>query len=249
MVIRAISLLDDLEKELNTFSMRVKEWYSWHLPEMAKIIPDNINYSNVVRMVGSRDNILNVDLSEILTPQTIKLLKEASFVSLGTEISNEDLTSIRQLCGLVISLNEYKAHLREYLRTRMSIMAPNLTILVGEVVGARLIAHVGSLIGLAKHPASTIQILGAEKALFRALKNKKNTPKYGLIYHASLIGKGSPKIKGKISRILAAKCSLATRVDALNDSPDATIGMAGRAKVEFRLRQLEAKITNFAKTN
>ena len=123
----------------------------------------------------------------------------------------------------------------------MHAIAPNLTVLVGELVGARLISHAGSLINLAKHPASTVQILGAEKALFRALKTKHETPKYGLIYHASLIGQAAPKFKGKISRVLAAKCALAIRVDALGESSGASIGIASREKVEARLRQLEGK--------
>ena len=88
--------------------------------------------------------------------------------------------------------------------------------MVGELVAARLISHAGSLINLAKQPASTIQIFGAEKALFRALKTKHETPKYGLIYHASLVGQANPKLKGKISRSLASKCALCVRVDALS---------------------------------
>ena len=141
----------------------------------------------------------------------------------------------------MISLSEYRALLSEYLKARMTAIAPNLTVLVGELVGARLISHAGSLINLAKQPASTVQILGAEKALFRALKTKHDTPKYGLIYHASLIGQAAPKFKGKISRVLAAKCSLATRVDALGEETEATIGINARATVEARLRQLEGK--------
>merc|ERR1711976_1146166 len=93
---------------------------------------------------------------------------------------------------------------------------------------------------LAKHPSSTVQILGAEKALFRALKTKHDTPKYGLIYHASLVGQTNPKNKGKVSRMLAAKASLAISVDALGEG-DATseLGMEHRAKLEGRLRALE----------
>ena len=135
----------------------------------------------------------------------------------------------------------------------MNAIAPNLTIFVGELVGARLISHAGSLMNLAKQPASTVQILGAEKALFRALKTKHDTPKYGLIYHASLIGQAAPKHKGKISRVLAAKASLATRVDALSDETvehiDTTIGFEGRAKVEARLRQLEGVTSAFSPAN
>ncbi|CAE7915190.1 NOP5-2 [Symbiodinium sp. KB8] len=111
--------------------------------------------------------------------------------------------------------------------------------MVGELVGARLIAHAGSLLNLAKQPASTIQILGAEKALFRALKTKHETPKYGLIYHASLVGQSAPKNKGKVSRMLASKTALSVRVDALGESSEPTVALEGRAKVEARMRQLE----------
>ncbi len=128
----------------------------------------------------------------------------------------------------------------------MNAIAPNLTVMVGELVGARLIAHAGSLMALAKHPASTVQILGAEKALFRALKTKHDTPKYGLIYHASLVGQATPKLKGKVSRMLAAKTALSIRMDALGDSEGATIGFEGREKVELRLRQLEGGAGNAA---
>lgn len=92
----------------------------------------------------------------------------------------------------------YREQLYEYLRSRMMAIAPNLSVLVGDLVGARLIAHAGSLLNLAKHPASTVQILGAEKALFRSLKTKHNTPKYGLLYHAQLVGQSGPALKGKV---------------------------------------------------
>ena len=158
-------------------------------------------------------------------------VKEASVISMGTEIGELDLSNIRELCDQVLSLSEYRAQLYDYLKSRMNTIAPNLTAMVGELVGARLIAHGGSLINLAKQPGSTVQILGAEKALFRALKTKHATPKYGLIYHASLIGQAAPKFKGKISRSLAAKTALAIRCDALGDGQDNTMGLENRAKV------------------
>src|SRR6202030_1234646 len=116
--------------------------------------------------------------------------------------------NITALADQVISIGDYRAELYEYLKNRMNTIAPSLTAMVGELVGARLIAHAGSLMNLAKHPASTVQILGAEKALFRALKTKTDTPKYGLIYHASLVGQAGPKLKGKIARMVATKASI-----------------------------------------
>lgn len=121
----------------------------------------------------------------------------------------------------------------------MSAVAPNLTQLVGELVGAKLISHSGSLMNLAKQPASTIQILGAEKALFRALKTKKSTPKYGLIYNASIVGQANNKLKGKISRTLANKAALCVRSDALGEGTDGAMGTKNKSYLEGRLRLLE----------
>jgi nucleolar protein 58 len=212
--------------------------------EMQSIVNDNAQYSKVVLACGMRNKFKETDLSHVFEDETLEAsLKEAAEVSMGTEISDVDVINIKALAEQVLSMTEYRFQLFEYLKNRMNAIAPNLSILVGELVGARLISHSGSLMNLAKQPASTVQILGAEKALFRALKTKHDTPKYGLIYHASLIGQAAPKHKGKISRVLAAKAALATRVDALSDETsdnlDTTVGYEGRAKVEARLRQLE----------
>merc|ERR1711997_1209622 len=163
--------------------------------------------------------------------------------------SGEDILNIKHLCQQVVEIQEYRGQLYEYLKNRMMAIAPNLTVLVGELVGARLISHAGSLMNLAKHPASTVQILGAEKALFKALKTKHDTPKYGLIYHAQLVGQSGTKLKGKVSRMLAAKASLACKVDALGEETNTDLGIEHRAKVESRIRQLEGgEITKISAT-
>ena len=242
MVVQAIGLLDELDKELNTYAMRVREWYGWHFPEMGKIITENVPYAKCAKKMGMRTNCVQCDFADILDEETEQELKEAVQISMGTEISDDDISNIQSLCDQVIALSEYRVQLYEYLQNRMRAIAPNLTTMVGELVGARLIAHAGSLMSLAKHPASTVQILGAEKALFRALKAKHDTPKYGLIYHASLIGQAAPKHKGKISRVLAAKCALSIRVDALTVGDIPEVGVEHRMAVENRLRQLEGGV-------
>jgi nucleolar protein 58 len=243
MIVQAIALLDDLDKELNTYAMRCKEWYGWHFPEMNKIIVDNLAFAKVVKAMGYRTNAQETDLSSILPEELETEVKEAAEISMGTEISEEDLQNIFGLCDQVINITEYRNQLYEYLKNRMNAIAPNLTALVGELVGARLISHAGSLMQLSKQPASTIQILGAEKALFRALKTKHNTPKYGLIYHASLVGQAGPKHKAKVARLLAAKTALALRVDALGESETNDVGVDGRTKVEARIDLLEGRFT------
>ncbi|KAL3855412.1 hypothetical protein ACJMK2_014623 [Sinanodonta woodiana] len=239
MIVQAISLLDDLDKELNNYSMRAREWYGWHFPELGKIITDNLVFAKVVHFMGFRTNAATTDFSEILPEELEQEVKEVAEISMGTEISDEDMLNIKYLCEQVTEITEYRAQLYDYIKNRMTAIAPNLTVLVGELVGARLIAHAGSLLNLAKHPASTVQILGAEKALFRALKTKHDTPKYGLIYHASLVGQSTAKNKGKTSRMLAAKAALAIRVDALGEETNATMGMENRAKLVSRIKMME----------
>jgi len=243
MIVQAVNLLDDLDKELNNYIMRCREWYGWHFPELGKIITDNLAFVRTVELMGTRDNAKNIDLSDILPEEVEEKVKEAAEISMGTEVSEEDIINIKHLCQQVCEIQEYRAQLYEYLKNRMMAVAPNLTILVGELVGARLISHAGSLMNLAKHPASTVQILGAEKALFKALKTKHDTPKYGLIYHAQLVGQASSKLKGKVSRMLAAKAAIATRVDALGEETNTDLGIEHRAKVESRIRQLEGGAT------
>ncbi|XP_060534906.1 nucleolar protein 58 [Cylas formicarius] len=240
MIVQAVSLLDDLDKELNNYVMRCREWYGWHFPELGKLITDNITFAKVVKIIGMREQASSSDLSDILPEEVEEKVKEAAEISMGTEISDEDIFHIINLCDQIIDMTNYRTQLYDYLKSRMMTIAPNLTVLVGDLVGARLISHAGSLINLAKHPASTVQILGAEKALFRALKTKKDTPKYGLIYHAQLIGQSSTKNKGKMARMLAAKAALATRVDALGDDEKSfNLGAEHKVKLEARLRILE----------
>jgi len=241
MIVQAVSLLDDLDKELNNYIMRSREWYGWHFPEMGKVVTDNLAYVRTVQKMGMRVNAAKTDLSDILPEEVEAAVKEAAEISMGTEISEVDLLNIKHLCEQVVEIQEYREQLYNYLKNRMVAIAPNLTVLVGELVGARLISHAGSLMNLAKHPASTVQILGAEKALFKALKTKHDTPKYGLIYHAQIVGQSATALKGKVSRMLAAKAALACRVDALGEDAEASaeLGMEQRMKIESRIRQLE----------
>ncbi|XP_044755099.1 nucleolar protein 58 [Coccinella septempunctata] len=239
MIVQAVSLLDDIDKDLNNNYMRVKEWYGWHFPELSTIITDNLTYVKAVTVIGTRDNAATSDLSDILPEDIEEKIRQAAEISMGSEIAQDDILNIQNLCEQIVEMANHRDQLNKYLESRMMAMAPNLSVLVGELVGARLISHSGSLINLAKQPASTIQILGAEKALFRALKTKKDTPKYGLIYHTALVGKSSTKNKGKISRMLAAKAALAIRVDALGEDGIVDLGAEHKAKLEYRLRILE----------
>jgi nucleolar protein 56 len=260
MIIQAIAMIDQLDKDLNTFSMRVREWYSWHFPELAKIVKDNTLYARCAACIGARSSLTEETLpalaavlgeaggseeggeaaaADIEEGSVARQILEAARTSMGMDISELDLANVSLFTGRLVALAKYRHNLGGYLRSKMAGMAPNLSALIGDVVGARLISHAGSLTNLAKAPASTVQILGAEKALFRALKTKGNTPKYGLIFHSSFIGRAAAKNKGRISRYLANKCSIAARIDSFSEKATSKFGDRLRDQVEERLNFYE----------
>eukprot|EP00741_Cyanophora_paradoxa_P007057 tig00001073_g6828.t1 len=247
MIIQAIALLDQLDKDLNTFCMRIREWYSWHFPELVKIVSDNYVYAKLAAFIKARNTLSEESIPGIIEivddEEKAKAIVDAAKTSMGTDISELDMQNIEAFAGRVASLSEYRKNLFAYLQSKMKAVAPNLSTLIGELVGARLIAHAGSLTSLAKYPASTVQILGAEKALFRALKTKGNTPKYGLIFHSSFIGRAAARNKGRISRYLANKCSIASRIDCFTEKGGTTrFGEKLRDQVEERLKFYETGV-------
>ncbi|CAK9830664.1 Nucleolar protein 56, partial [Anthophora retusa] len=243
MIIQSIALLDQLDKDVNTFSMRIREWYSYHFPELVKIVPENYMYAKVAQLIKNRKELTDEKLEAleniVMDSAKAQAIIDASKSSMGMDISPVDLLNIQMFAARVIALADYRKQLAEYLKSKMAGVAPNLATLIGDQVGARLIAHAGSLTNLAKYPASTVQILGAEKALFRALKTKGNTPKYGLLFHSTFIGRAGTKNKGRISRYLANKCSIASRIDCFTDIPTNVFGEKLRQQVEDRLKFYE----------
>ena len=239
-VIQANSTLDGQDKGINTFFMRVREWYSWHFPELIKIVSDNLTYAKLVLLIGDKKTLSNNRLHDIAPlvgedEEKAQAIIDAAKVSMGQDVGEADMEMIRSFAAVVVQQAEDRRRISKYLDKKLSAVAPNLQALIGTSVSARLITHAGSLTNLAKYPASTVQILGAEKALFRALKTRGNTPKYGIIYHSGFIGKANPKIKGRISRYLANKCSIASRIDNFSEQATTKFGDAMRGQVEDRI--------------
>ncbi len=239
-IIQGIATLDALDKGINQGAMRVREWYGWHFPELIRIVSDNGTYAKLVLAVGDKKSLTDEsvdDIANILNQDQDKAeaIIQAAKVSMGQDISEVDLHMVKDLASNVSKMADYRRILSESLDKKMGDVAPNLQVILGTPVAARLISHAGSLTNLAKYPASTLQILGAEKALFRALKTKGATPKYGLLYQSTFIGRAGPKVKGRISRYLANKCSIASRIDNFSEHPTKRFGEVMREQLEQRL--------------
>lgn len=212
-VIQIIETLDILKKSLSLFSSRMREWYGLHFPELVdKIIEDNILIARLISVLGHRDNFTynKIDQEFGFKEERIKMLQNLASQSMGADI---DLNIIKKYANEILSLDEFIHELEGHLDLVMEQIAPNLFALVGGLIGAKLIAKAGSLKKLAFMPASRIQLLGAEKALYRFLKTGEKRPKHGLIFQWNLIRGSKAWNRGKISRVISGKIAISAKVD------------------------------------
>ena len=164
----------------------------------------------------------------------------SSRTSIGSKISNSDVSVIERLASLIINLSEFRNYINFSLCKKVATITPNLNQIIGENLVAKLISKAGSLKNLTRFPASTIQILGSEKALFKALKNKIKTPKYGILFNSNFLQSVEKRFQAKFSRYLANKCTLAIRIDYFSNFSTKIYG-------ESFNRQLKKKLLKIAK--
>ncbi|MEM3644692.1 MAG: hypothetical protein QXU28_06865 [Nitrososphaerota archaeon] len=213
MIVHAVHVLEDLDKQINMFYTRCREWYSLHFPELAEIVEEPEEYLKIVAELGSRSKITIESLSRLVGEKKARQIIEKASGSIGADLSLEDEEHLKRIAREGLRLIEMKNQQEAYIRELMNSEAPNLSAVAGAILGAKLISLAGGLEKLAKLPASTIQVLGAEKALFRFFKTGRGAPKHGVIFQHPYIH-GSPKWqRGKIARLLATKIAIAARID------------------------------------
>jgi nucleolar protein 56 len=213
-VAQAINALDEIDQVLNTLGARMREWYGLHFPELDNLLTSLTAYAEIVKRAGSRENVSEEILNAVgIEDKKAEIIVSASKRSRGGEITAENLEILKKLAEQIITQSTLRKALAEHLEYMMAIVAPNIKELLTGPVGARVIAKAGSLNKLAILPASTIQILGAEKALFRSLRTGANPPKHGLLFQHSLIHSAPRWQRGKIARALASKLAIAARID------------------------------------
>lgn len=213
-LVQAVNTLDEIDEIINTIGTRIREWYGLHFPELDYLLQNIITYANIVRDAGPRENITKELLSQLEVPEKkIELIQQAISKSQGGDLTVESSESLKILASEVIKLSELRTNLSRTVENLMEILAPNLKNILTAIIGARLIAKAGSLLRLAQMPSSTIQIIGAEKALFRALKTGTRPPKHGLIFQHPSVNSAPKWQRGKIARALSSKIAIAVRID------------------------------------
>jgi nucleolar protein 56 len=237
-LVQAIQALDDTDKYLNITATRASEWYGLHFPELAQLVQDNVALCKIISEIGSRDAFTGENLAARgFSDKKIEAIMSARDRSKGGVISEGDLGRVRSLASLAIQLGSLRDALDGYVESQMKRVAPNVAEVAGATIGARLMAKAGGLDRLAVLPASTIQILGAEKALFRSLRTGARPPKHGILFQHQAVHTAPKWQRGKIARTLANKIAIAARVDYYRGSADASI----KAGLDKRLESIKER--------
>ena len=236
-VIQSINTLDDTDKIINGISSRLREWYGLHFPELDNIIDSVNGYAQIV-LAGKRENMSDdVFVNAGFPDSKIQMLSVVKDKSRGGDITEENLLMVQALAKNILELFDMRKNLEAQIDSQMEEIAPNITAVLGTTVGARILAKAGSLVKLSKMPASTIQVLGAEKALFRALKTGSNPPKHGLLFQHAVVHAAPRWQRGKIARAIAAKAAIAARVDVHGAGLNNTL----LEKLNIRVKEIEEK--------
>ena len=237
---QSINALDEIDKILNTVGTRMREWYGLHFPELDNLLQNIVTYANIVSKVGKREEITGDFLQSLEIPENkIEIILTTARRSKGGKITEENLLILQSLANQVILLAQIRKTLEDHIDVSMEEISPNLKELLTATVGARLIAKAGSLKRLASLSSSTIQILGAEKALFRTLKTGANPPKHGLLFQHPVIHSAPKWQRGKLARAISSKAAIAARVDLYSRNPESSNTLA--SKLNDRITEIQEK--------
>ena len=241
MIIQISSTLDVIKKSISLFSSHLREWYGLHFPELTdKIVEDNILLAKIVSFLGAREKFTYENLKNNFefTENKINILQKYASDSMG---ANFDLKIVQDYASQIVSLDSYRQELEDHLTDLMEKSAPNMNAIIGSLISAKLIAKAGSLKKLAFMPASRIQLLGAEKALYRFLKTGEKRPKHGLIFQWNQIRGSKYYHRGKIARVVAGKIGLSAKVDYFSGE---FIGKKMAIEIEKKIKEIEEKYPN-----
>jgi nucleolar protein 56 len=237
---QAIQTLDDLDRTVNLFMGRLREWYGVHFPELDRLVEKHETYARLVLNIGTKDDFsLKALQNEDVPANKADQLSRIAASSMGASISETDLLQIQALSKNILDTYKLRESMESYLNQTMDEVAPNTKAIAGALLGARLISIAGGLENLAKRPASTMQVLGAEKALFRSIKTGARPPKHGLIFQHTLLHDAKRWQRGKIARAIAGKLAIAIRADAFGKGN--YIGDILKADLDKRIREIEQK--------
>uniref|UniRef100_A0A671XIU4 U4/U6 small nuclear ribonucleoprotein Prp31 n=1 Tax=Sparus aurata TaxID=8175 RepID=A0A671XIU4_SPAAU len=234
LIVAANNLTVEIDNELNIIHKFTRDKYSKRFPELESLVPDSLDYIRTVKELGNNLEKCknNETLQQILTNATIMVVSVTASTTQGSQLSDDELKQLEEACDMALELNQSKHRIYEYVESRMSFIAPNLSIIVGASTAAKIMGIAGGLTNLSKMPACNLMLLGAQRRTLSGFSMTSLLPHTGYIYHCDVVQSLPPDLRRKAARLVAAKCTLASRVDSFHESSDGKVGYDLKEEIE-----------------
>lgn len=241
LIVEANNLTVEIDNEINVIHKYIRDKYSKRFPELESLVPVALDYIKTVKELGNHVERAknNEILQKFLTTATIMVVSVSASTTQGTNLGDIDLQYINEACDISVELNEIKLKIFEYVESRMSFIAPNVSLIVGASTAAKLMGIAGGLTNLSKMPACNILLLGQQKRALSGFSAQQVIPHTGFIFHSDLVQNVPPDLRKKVARIVAGKTALVARMDSFHMSSDGDKGAELRDEVNSRIEKLQ----------
>ena len=241
LIVEANNLTVEIDNEINVIHKFIRDKYSKRFPELESLVPNALDYIQTVRELGNEVNKAknNERLLQVLTTATIMIVSVSASTTQGVPMSESELAYVNEACDISQRLGAIKSSIFDYVESRMHFIAPNLSAIVGASTAAKLMGIAGGLTNLSKMPACNILLLGQQKKTLSGFSTVQVLPHTGYIYYCEVVQKVPADLRRKVARIVAAKCTLAARIDSFHESHDGRLGSELRAEVNMRIEKLQ----------
>eukprot|EP00741_Cyanophora_paradoxa_P007337 tig00001107_g7097.t1 len=239
LIVESNQLSIEIENEVAVLHKYVRDLYAHKFPELESLVLNPLDYARVVRTIGNEMDMTLIDLTGILPSATIMVVSVTGSTTSGTPLDDAQLANVMQGCTEILELDACKKKIIDYVESRMSFIAPNVSAIVGSSIAAKIVAAAGGLVALSKIPGCNVQVLGKRKKNLAGMSTASALPHAGFIYTADIVQNTPPSLRVKAQRVIAAKLTLAARIDSFHEAPDGSVGKKFLADITKRLEKLQ----------
>mmetsp|Transcript_23042 Transcript_23042/g.33729 ORF Transcript_23042/g.33729 Transcript_23042/m.33729 type:complete len:503 (-) Transcript_23042:104-1612(-) len=239
LVVNCNSVIFEIDDEISNIHRYVVDLYSKKFPELESLIPNKIDYVKTVQRIGNEMDMTLIELNDLLPSASVMVVSVTGSTTSGQPLSPSDLEDCFKGCNEVLNLDKDKATILQYVQSRMNRIAPNVCMLIGSRVAAQLVGMAGGLVALSKIPACNVQVMGQERRNMSGFSNLSAMPHMGIIQYCDVVQECPPFLRKKALKLVAAKVSIAARVDSYNNHPDGAEGSRLRKEIEDKIEKLQ----------
>ncbi|ORZ06591.1 Nop domain-containing protein [Lobosporangium transversale] len=238
LIVKANTITVAIDNEILVVHKFIRDHYEPKFPELETLVANPLDYARTVKRIANQEDITKVELHDILPSATVMVVVVTGTTTEGRPLTESEWQACEDACNLALDLEKAKQTIIEYVESRLTFIAPNLSAIIGTATAAKLMGQAGGLTALSKIPACNVQILGKDRVLNSALSSASQAKHVGFIYRSPFVMAMPVEVRKKAQKMIAAKLSLAARIDRMHSYPDGSWGRKVKEEIEKKIEKL-----------